>query len=121
MELSDNEGDMVSTPRRLVGILFSLALVLGFAPASAEPTFPMLSGRVVDDANLMGPADKQRLTADLEALEDKSSDQVVVVTLPSLQGYGPWSRFMPPNSCYSRSASHLFCGNRFVLLSCRSL
>ena len=30
---------------------------------------------------------EQELTADLKALEDKSSDQVVVVTLPSLQGY----------------------------------
>src|SRR6516164_1030686 len=78
---------MAGTPRRLVGILVSLTLMLGSAPASAEPTFPMLSGRVVDDANLLTPADKQTLTADLKALEDKSSDQVVVVTLPSLQGY----------------------------------
>src|SRR5215469_14862176 len=78
---------MAGTPRRLVGILVSLTLVLGFAPASAEPTFPTLSGRVVDDANLLSPADKQALTADLKALEDKSSDQLVVVTLPSLQGY----------------------------------
>ena len=78
---------MAGTPRRLVGILVSLTLVLGFAPASAEPTFPTLSGRVVDDANLLSPADKQALTADLKALEEKSSDQVVVVTLPSLQGY----------------------------------
>jgi uncharacterized protein len=78
---------MAGTPRCLVGILVSLTLVLGFAPASAEPTFPTLSGRVVDDANLLSPADKQVLTADLKALEEKSSDQVVVVTLPSLQGY----------------------------------
>jgi uncharacterized protein len=78
---------MAGTLRRLVGILFSLALVLGFVPASAEPTFPTLSGRVVDDANLLNPADERALTADLKALEEKSSDQVVVVTLPSLQGY----------------------------------
>src|SRR5215471_6769842 len=78
---------MAGTPRRLVGILVSLTLVLGFGPASAEPTFPTLSGRVVDDANLLSTADKQALTADLKALEEKSSDQVVVVTLPSLQGY----------------------------------
>jgi uncharacterized protein len=56
-------------------------------PAIAEPTFPALTGRVVDDANLLAPADKEALTADLKALEDKTSDQVVVVTVPSLQGY----------------------------------
>ena len=74
--------------RCMVGILFSLALVLGFAPASGEPTFPPLTGRVVDAANLLDPADEEApLTGDLKALEQKSSDQVVVVTLPSLQGY----------------------------------
>src|SRR5581483_6572685 len=52
-----------------------------------EPTFPALTGRVVDDADLLSPADEQELTDELKALEDKSSDQLVVVTLPSLQGY----------------------------------
>ena len=33
------------------------------------------------------PTIEEELTADLKALEDKSSDQLVVVTLPSLQGY----------------------------------
>ena len=78
---------MAGRPRRMIGILFSLALVLGFGPASAEPTFPTLTGRVVDAANLLDPADEQALASDLKALEEKSSDQVVVVTLPSLQGY----------------------------------
>jgi uncharacterized protein len=78
---------MAGMLRRMGGILFSLALVLGLASALAEPNFPALTGRVVDDAKLLGAADEQALTADLEALEKKSSDQVVVVTLPSLQGY----------------------------------
>jgi hypothetical protein len=56
-------------------------------PAIAEPTFPALTGRVVDDADLLAPADKEALTADLKALEAKTFDQVVVVTVPSLQGY----------------------------------
>ena len=78
---------MAGTPRFIGGILVILVIVLGCAPTSAEPTFPALTGRVVDDANLLSPDDLQALTADLKALEDKSSDQVVVVTLPSLQGY----------------------------------
>jgi len=54
--------------------------------ASAQ-TFPSLSGRVVDAAGIL-PADVERRLADqLEALEQQSRRQLVVVTLPSLQGY----------------------------------
>lgn len=65
----------------------ALVLVLWLFPAAAQPTFPELTGRVVDNAQLLSPADKTALDAELKALEDKSSDQVVVITLPSLQGY----------------------------------
>src|SRR5262245_51189845 len=78
---------MASTLRRKGGMLACLVLLLWLTPASAEPTFPALTGRVVDGAQLLGAGDKEQLTADLKALEDKSSDQLVVVTLPSLQGY----------------------------------
>src|SRR5512145_1109496 len=66
-----------------------LALVLGLwlFPAAAQLVFPSLSGRVVDNAQLLSPEDRAALNAELKALEDKSSDQLVVVTLPSLQGY----------------------------------
>lgn len=71
--------------------LFALALIaaLGFAilPVSAAPTFPELTGRVVDDAGLLAPEDEKALAAELKSLEDNSFDQLVVVTLPSLQGY----------------------------------
>jgi len=72
---------------RVGDTLVSLVLVLGFTSALAEPNFPALTGRVVDGAKLLSAADEQALAADLEALEKKSSDQVVVVTIPSLQGY----------------------------------
>jgi len=78
---------MASTPWRLVPILFGSALVLAVGAALAAPEFPALSGRVVDDAHLLSGEDRDELTADLKALEDKNSDQVVVVTVPSLQGY----------------------------------
>jgi uncharacterized protein len=78
---------MAATPWRFSLILFWLALLIWIGAAAAEPQFPALTGRVVDDANLLSPADRAELTADLKALEDKSSDQVVVVTLPSLHGY----------------------------------
>lgn len=69
--------------------VFGLALVLGLwlCPAAAQPAFPELTGRIVDNAQLLSPADRTALDAELKALEAKSSDQLVVVTLPSLQGY----------------------------------
>ena len=80
-------GSMAAMARRLCTIGFALALVFWLGPACAEPTFPALSGRIVDDAALLTAADEAALTAELQALEDKASDQLVVVTLPSLQGY----------------------------------
>jgi uncharacterized protein len=55
--------------------------------AFAAPEFPALSGRVVDTADLLDAATQQRLTAQLDAFEQASSIQLVVVTLPNLQGY----------------------------------
>jgi uncharacterized protein len=72
---------------RRVGFMVAMALSLWHTGASADIVFPELTGRVVDDAGLLNYPEEVALTADLKALEDKSSDQVVVVTLPSLQGY----------------------------------
>jgi len=59
---------------------------LAVAPARAALTFPTLTGRVVDDAHVL-PADVQAtLTQKLADLEARTSRQLVVVTLPSLQG-----------------------------------
>ena len=65
------------------------ALCVASAPALAAPEFPALTGRVVDSAGLLSPEEERQLTAELKALEDRSSDQVVVVTLPSLQAIVP--------------------------------
>ena len=55
--------------------------------AATPPKFPQLTGRVIDEAKLLSEDDERELVANLKALEDKNSDQVVVVTLPSLQGH----------------------------------
>ena len=69
-------------------VLLLLAVGLAFSPAAeAEPTFPALTGRVVDQANVL-PADVERdLSAKLERLETSTSRQLAVVTVSSLQGY----------------------------------
>jgi uncharacterized protein len=67
-----------------------LAVVLAIlglcAPAQAALTFPPLTGRVVDDAHVLSPEVTAELTQKLAALEAKNGRQLVVVTLPSLQG-----------------------------------
>ena len=78
---------MGSMPRLLGTLLGWFVLALCLAPALAQPQFPTLSGRVVDNAGLLNPSQRAQLGAELKALEDKGSDQLVVVTLPSLQGY----------------------------------
>lgn len=68
--------------------MLAAALSIASAPArAADPNFPQLTGRIVDNASLLSDADKAQITADLEALEAKSTDQLVVVTLPSLQDF----------------------------------
>ena len=64
-----------------------LALPLQAAGANAAPKFPALTGRVVDDAHILSDQTKADLDQKLAALEDKTSRQLVVVTLASLQGY----------------------------------
>jgi uncharacterized protein len=70
----------------LVIILFGLASTLASGgSAVAQPAFPSLSGRVVDQARLLSDAKEAEITAKLEALEADTSDQLVVVTVDSLQ------------------------------------
>ena len=54
---------------------------------AADPTFPALSGRVVDQAELLTPETEAAITAKLAQLETDTGDQFVVVTLDSLQDY----------------------------------
>jgi len=66
--------------------LMALALILLPGLAHAQ-TFPQLTGPVVDQANII-PADVEaRLAEKLTALKAQSQRELVVVTLPDLQGY----------------------------------
>lgn len=69
--------------------LAALVALLLLPPAWAQstPEFPELSGRVVDQAGMLSAEDESRLTQMLAAHEDATTNQVVVVTLPELQGY----------------------------------
>jgi uncharacterized protein len=74
---------MKQLSRGLRVLLFAAAL---FAGAAYAQSYPELTGRVVDAANIL-PADVESdLTALLAAHEAKTTNQVVVATVPSLGG-----------------------------------
>lgn len=73
---------MTTSPLRVL-ILCVVALLCA-GPALAVD-FPPLSGRVVDQADLLTPDQEAALTQRLEALERASSRQLVVATIASLQ------------------------------------
>lgn len=55
--------------------------------AVADPKLPELSGQVVDNAGLLSAEDRAAILSELRALEQTSTDQLAVVTVPSLDGY----------------------------------
>ncbi|MEM9997062.1 MAG: TPM domain-containing protein, partial [Bacteroidota bacterium] len=55
-------------------------------PVHAQVAVPTLTGRVVDLADLIDADMEAALTATLAALEDSTTHQVAVLTLPDLQG-----------------------------------
>src|SRR5512132_2644193 len=73
--------------RASVCLFLLLAVLVSPGPVrAAEPEFPALTGRVVDDAGLLNEGDKRELDAALAQFEKQTGDQIVVVTLKSLQG-----------------------------------
>ena len=62
------------------------SLFLCLATFAFAYDFPALTGRVVDQANIMTPESRSEIEGKLKDLEDKSSIQLVVATVKSLQG-----------------------------------
>ncbi|HEX3442115.1 MAG TPA: TPM domain-containing protein [Pseudolabrys sp.] len=71
---------------KAVRLLFVLILIVSVSAAYGALTFPQLTGRVVDDAGILDPATKAALERKLADFETKTTGQLVVVTLKSLQG-----------------------------------
>ena len=85
---------MISTSMTKSVRAFLVISLIGLASALAtpsrvlaDPTFPALSGRVVDQADLLPPDQEAAITARLAQLETQTGDQLVVATLDSLQDY----------------------------------
>ena len=73
--------------RNLAGVTALIAVMCAaILPAWAEKPVPQLTGRVVDQANMIKAADEASLVARLEAHEEATGNQVVVLTVNSLEG-----------------------------------
>jgi uncharacterized protein len=66
-------------PAGLLALAFWLC-----AGAAYAADVPMLSGRVVDHAELMSSAARERISAALKAHETKTTNQIAVLTIPAL-------------------------------------
>ena len=75
-----------STAVVVLALLTGLGSLLLLRTARAQTPVPPLTGRVVDNANLLSNAAETQLTGLLAAHEDSTSNQVAVLTIPSLQG-----------------------------------
>jgi uncharacterized protein len=71
---------------RITLLATALLLALLSAVGVAQPAFPELAGRVVDQAGLLGERDRAELEAALADFERDTTNQIVVATLRSLQG-----------------------------------
>jgi uncharacterized protein len=79
-------GRIVRLPAAGLLAVLALALMIGAGlAAAAEPDFPKLTGRVVDAAGILSPEARARIDGKIKAHEDRTGDQLVVATVPSLQ------------------------------------
>jgi uncharacterized protein len=67
-------------------LAMAFGAILGAVPLAAAAGFPALTGRIVDQANVISPAQRAALEGKLKALDDKSGIQLVVATVSSLDG-----------------------------------
>lgn len=67
-------------------LILAALFVLCAALSAWAVEFPQLTGRVVDEVGLLSAQQRESITAALAAHEQKTGQQLVVVTLNSLQG-----------------------------------
>src|SRR5215472_2504979 len=78
---------MTRPPRRLIAdVKISAAFLLLFTAIAAAQDVPYLTGRVVDEAHILSDGARAQLTSTLKAHEDATTNQVVVLTVPTLSG-----------------------------------
>ena len=79
-------GSSTSLRARLVAFLVALAACVALALPALAADVPFLTGRIVDEANILSAGVEQDLSQMSEKHEQATGNQVVVLTLPSLEG-----------------------------------
>ncbi len=74
------------TIRRTLQVCLLLAICVACTFAYSQ-AFPELTGRVVDNAQLLSPEDETAISTQLEAHEAQTGNQIVVVSITALDGY----------------------------------
>jgi len=70
----------------LRALLIGVATLLATTTAASGADVPYLTGRVVDNAEILKGATRERIAALAKAHEDKTTDQIAVLTIPTLDG-----------------------------------
>ncbi|MBN1949352.1 MAG: TPM domain-containing protein, partial [Candidatus Cloacimonetes bacterium] len=65
--------------------IFALLIFLCLLPPLLSLKVPALQGRINDYANILSPLEEQRLDSYLAGQETKTTSQVVLLTIPSLE------------------------------------
>ena len=81
-----NGASSPSRRARFVAVLVALAACVALALPALAADVPFLTGRIVDEANILSAGVEQNLSQMSEKHEQATGNQVVVLTLPSLEG-----------------------------------
>jgi uncharacterized protein len=71
---------------RIFLILAFIALTFTSAPPAFALDVPYLTGRVTDNAEILSPEMRRSLAGELKAHEDRTGNQIAILTVPSLEG-----------------------------------
>jgi uncharacterized protein len=71
---------------RVLPGLFALTWALALQAHAQQADVPYLTGRVVDNAEILKPDTRKRLADTLRQHEQKTTNQIAVLTVPTLQG-----------------------------------
>jgi uncharacterized protein len=83
MFLTNAEANVIHPLRLPVALLLLCAWSMTLSAAAIS--IPSLTGRVVDDAGILKPETRARLTAALKAHEEATTNQIVVLTVPTIR------------------------------------
>src|SRR5947209_9913159 len=82
--MKKQSNSVLSPVLAVLAVLVVLFLLLPLGATAKD--IPPLTGRIVDQANLLTPDQRQRLESKLAQFEQQTGDQVAVLTVDSLDG-----------------------------------